>query len=326
MKIEKTKSGAYRVRQQSDGKRICITFPYKPSQKEAAIAIAERLQEDNQVDDGTFLHFAEEYIANRSAVLSQASVRTYNNYTKMISDNFNAKRLFTLTQSDIQAEINLFNKTHSPKTTRSLHGFIYAVIKAKRPSMTINTTLPQMVRKKRYLPTEKDIKAILNYVKGTEDEYVFKLGIMGLRRAEICALTLKDFTDTGVYVDKCKVYNDNKEWEIKPTPKTDNSNRFVPLQPDIIKNIRKQGYVFKESPKKLNEHLHKAQKELNIPQFRFHDLRHYFASYAHSIGIPDADILAIGGWKTEHVMKDIYRESMEKSRAESSKKLLESIY
>lgn len=326
MKIEKTKSGTYRVRQQSDGKRICVTFPYKPTPKEAAIAIAERLQEESKTVDGTFLHYAEEYIANRSTVLSQASLRTYKTYLKMISDNFKAKKLYSINQSDIQTEINLFNKTHQPKTTRSLHGFIYAVLKEKRPSMVIKTSLPQIVKRKGYLPTEEDINAVLEYVKGTEDEYVFKLGIMGLRRGEICALTLDDFTDDGVFVTKGMVFDTNHNWIVKSTPKTDNSNRFVPLQHELVENIRKQGYIFKESPAKLNEHLKKVLNELGIPHFRFHDLRHYFASYAHSIGIPDADILAIGGWKTEHVMKDVYRESMEKSRSESSQKLLNTIY
>lgn len=28
------------------------------------------------------------------------------------------------------------------------------------------------------------------------------------------------------------------------------------------------------------------------------------------MGIPDADILAMGGWETDHVMKTVYRHSM----------------
>jgi integrase len=59
------------------------------------------------------------------------------------------------------------------------------------------------------------------------------------------------------------------------------------------------------------------QKQLNIPQFRFHDLRHYFASYASTLGIPEADIMAMGGWKSDHIFKSIYRESLEESRRES---------
>ena len=41
--------------------------------------------------------------------------------------------------------------------------------------------------------------------------------------------------------------------------------------------------------------------------FRFHDLRHYSASIMHAIGIPDQYIMARGGWKTDTVLKAVYR-------------------
>ena len=41
--------------------------------------------------------------------------------------------------------------------------------------------------------------------------------------------------------------------------------------------------------------------------FRFHDFRHYSASIMHAIGIPDQYIMARGGWKTDTVLKAVYR-------------------
>jgi hypothetical protein len=38
---------------------------------------------------------------------------------------------------------------------------------------------------------------------------------------------------------------------------------------------------------------------------------------AHSLGIPDANIMAAGGWKTDTVMKSIYRHAMEDRQMES---------
>ena len=125
---------------------------------------------------------------------------------------------------------------------------------------------------------------------------------------------------------KAKVYDIDKKWVIKYAPKNDTSIRTVALAEDLVKKVRAQGSIFPYTPPKLNEHLHSIQDELGIPRFRFHLLRHYFASYAHAIGIPDADILAIGGWKTDHVMKSVYRESMEKNRQESNDKLISSIF
>jgi integrase len=62
--------------------------------------------------------------------------------------------------------------------------------------------------------------------------------------------------------------------------------------------------------------LHRYQEQLGIPAFRFHDLRHFFASYSHLQGMPEAAILSTGGWKSDHVMKSIYRHEMEQKQAQ----------
>lgn len=47
-----------------------------------------------------------------------------------------------------------------------------------------------------------------------------------------------------------------------------------------------------------------------MPHFSLHKLRHYFASYMSSLNIPEADILEMGGWETDYVMKNVYRHTM----------------
>ena len=81
--------------------------------------------------------------------------------------------------------------------------------------------------------------------------------------------------------------------------------------------INEKGYIFKGYPAALYKAIQSTQKKLGIERFKFHALRSYFASYAHSMGIPDADILAIGGWETDAVMKRIYRKSLEESKQKS---------
>ena len=53
MKIEKTPSGSYRVRQQSNGKRYVATFDHKPTQKEA-IEYAKKLADN--ADSSIVIH------------------------------------------------------------------------------------------------------------------------------------------------------------------------------------------------------------------------------------------------------------------------------
>lgn len=325
MNLEKLPSGSYRAQKVYKGVRYRITFDHKPTEKELTIAFAEKMQ-DTPGERGSFEKYATEYIQNRINVISPSTVRTYNTKIKQLSDGFKAKNLYDITGEDVQKEINEFSLTHEPKTAISLHGFIASVLGVYRPNFVLRTKLPQKLIKDRYLPSEDDIKAILNASKGTEDSIAIQLGILSLRRSEICALTIDDLQDNELHIHRNLVYNEHNKWVVKDTPKTDASNRKIYLPDSLVKEIQDQGYFFKYSPKKLNLHLQNYQKALNIPKFRFHDLRHYFASYAHSMGIPDADIMAIGGWQTDNVMKRVYRKALEESKKSSMEKLSKAIF
>lgn len=323
MNITKLPSGSYRIRQNYNNKTYSITVDHKPSQKEATILMAELLQ-DVKKENGTFKKYADEYIENRRNVLSPSSVRTYKRLITLLSEDFLKLNIYNITQEDVQREINDYASTHSPKSTRSMHGFIASVLKAIRPSFKLNTKLPQKEAKKNYLPTNEEVKAILAAAKGTEDSIGFQLGVLGMRRGEICALEMDDLNGNELTISKTLVYGENA-YEVKHTPKTDESFRTIILPDHLVEEIRAQGSFFDLSPQKLNSHLHEYQKKLGIPQFRFHDLRHYFASYCHANGICDADIMAMGGWKSDHVMKAIYRDAMEESKKKAATKIANAI-
>lgn len=323
MKVEKISSGSYRVTKMYKGKRYRVTFDHKPTEKEVTIALAEKMQDTNTGKKGTFEHYAKEYISSRSNVLSPSSVITYERLINAMSDDFKSINLYDISQTDVQKEINDYAEKHAPKTVRAMHGFISAIIGSYRPQFILRTTLPQKKQKASYLPSQEDIKAILKSAKGTEDSIGFQLGVLSLRRGEICALEMSDLKGNELHVHATMVWN--KGWIKKETAKTDAGNRIVYLPRKLVSEIKKKGYFFKYSPNKLNEHLHKYQKDLNIPQFRFHDLRHYFASYASTI-MSEADAMALGGWKSDYIFKQVYRESMADKRKSSAEKYLKDMF
>lgn len=324
MKIESLPSGSYRARKTYKGKTYCITFDHKPTDKEITIAFAKKMESDVSLH-GTFEEYANKYIANRSHVISPATVRTYNTKIKQLSKSFKQKQINKITTEDVQIEINLFSADHEPKTTQSLHGFISAVLKEYRPNLALRTKLPPKINKEQYEPSNDDIKRILEAVKGTQYSVPFQLGVLGCRRAEICALEIGDLSGNELRIHRSKVYLDGK-WIVKETPKTDESNRTIYLPDHLVKEINEQGYIYKNYPASLYKGIQATQKKLGIPRFKFHALRSYFASYAHSLGIPDADIMSIGGWKTDTVMKKIYRKSIEESKQESMNKISSSLF
>ena len=315
MTYEKLPSGSYRVKKIVKGHTYRVTFDHKPSDREVTIALAELMQEDVHMEKGTFESYCHRYIDSKKNILSPASIRTYNMLTDRLSDRLKKTNIYEVTQELIQIEVNNYSADHSPKTVRALHGFIASVLGMYRPQFVLKTALPRLERIKGYQPTTEDIQRVLTAVKGTEYSVPFQLGVLGLRRGEICALQIEDLNGCNLTINKTLVYN--KGWMVKPAAKTDESNRVIVIPEKLANEIRDNGEIFDGDPKRLNKHLHRVQKDLGIESFKFHDLRHYFASYASTLGIPEADIMAMGGWKSDHVFKAIYRDSLEESRRKS---------
>ena len=88
--------------------------------------------------------------------------------------------------------------------------------------------------------------------------------------------------------------------------------------------------MYKGAPNTINDFLIRTERDLGIPHFSLHKLRHYFASEMSALGVPEADILRMGGWETDHVMKSVYRHSMmereEQAKREAAEKLRNVIF
>lgn len=307
MNITKLPSGSYRIRLTEKGQTYSMTVPYKPNKKEAFDLIQKKV---NRVPDiMSFENAAQEYISSKKNVLSPATIREYNCILRNLPDDFKKTDITALDTLHVQKLVNDYSTDHSAKSVRNVYGFVRACIRLFYPSMDICCTLPQKVHTSHYTPSQDDVKRILEEAKGTEYYIPIFLATMSLRNSEICALTLDDLDGNTLTINKACVRSDNG-YVIKPTPKTDASNRVIVIPDDIADLIRQQGYVYKNYPQQIDKFLRRTQKKLNIPSFGIHRLRHFFASYAHDLGYSDAVIQSIGGWNTDNVMKTVYRHAM----------------
>ncbi len=144
-------------------------------------------------------------------------------------------------------------------------------------------------------------KKVMNYV---QEHFTFKnLGILiclsgGMRIGEICALSWEDVdVDQGViHIRKTlqRIYtleNDQRKTElILDTPKTKNSIREIPMSRDLvrlikpIKKIMNPNFFVLTNDKKPTEprtyrtYYKKLMKHLDMPNLKFHSLRHSFAT------------------------------------------------
>ena len=132
-------------------------------------------------------------IKSRESVLSPRTIMDYKRIRTHDIQSLMAIQLNRLTQQDIQNAINLESARLSPKSVRNTHGLISAVLRQYKPSMRLTTALPQKVRPELYIPTDDEIKTLMEYVAGTDLELPVLLAAFGLcveGRSALLTLTI----------------------------------------------------------------------------------------------------------------------------------------
>ncbi len=328
---KKLPSGNYRCRVylgKENGKDVYKSFT-APTKKEAEFNANQFLinvntKKKKRTNEYPFSEALSKYISMKEAVLSPSTIKGYKSLEGNIKakfPEFYKKRICDIDQEDVQQLINKLSKNHSPKTVRNYHGLISAVIDKE---IILNTTMPQKETPNLYIPKDDDIKKLLNAVENTEMEIPILLGAFGMmRRGEVCGLSMDDvdFKNNIIHVRHSMVMGPDKKWHLK-APKNTSSDRYVHVPEFVINKIKEKGYITKYKPGSITDTLKEIVVKHNIPPFRFHDLRHYSASIRHALNIPDAYIMEEGGWKTDTVLKSVYRHAMKDKKNEMTEKAI----
>lgn len=280
-------------------------------EKDAAAWAANKENASKRVNK-TLGELMDEYIESRSAVLSPATFREYKRSRRTDLQGLMSKKAYDITQEDIQIEINKEALSHSPKSVRNMHGLLSAVMGTYRPDFAINTDLPKAVRPKLYVPSDRDIQALMEAVSGTPMEIPVLLAAFGpMRRGEICALDDQHIHNNIVHVEFSMALDEKKKW-VRKSPKSRAGNRDIEFPAFVIEKMRGiTGMIVDLTPSQISDRFSDILRRAGIPHFRFHDLRHYSASIQHALGIPDAYIMDRGGWEDDAVLKEVYRHAME---------------
>ena len=261
------------------------------------------------------------YIDAKEHVLSPATIRGYECYRKKCYKLIDDCDIRTLTQANVQAWISKLSQTHRPKYVKNVYGlFTAAVTFSGGPSF--NVTLPATPVPQLHTPCDAEVKQLMDHIK---DKYELRIAVMfaafgSMRRGEICALQYSDLDGNAIRIRRSMVRDKDDYWITKDTPKTDTSNRTVILPDFVVNQIDKMrtGRIVPITPEQLTNRFRRAVKSAGVEKLRFHDLRHYYVSIAHSLGVPDAYVLETAGFKTDYVMKKVYRDTlpdvMEKER------------
>ena len=320
MKIRKLPSGSYNIRVEipsTDGKRHWKSITASDRATVKKLAAEYDLSDHDGRKPPTIAEAVERYINAQKAVLSPYTVRGYQFTLDVIKRSDFGCFAVRMTRPDAQKIVTeLAADGKSPKTVRNYVGLISASVKFAGYDMP-QVTLPQQIKKEYHIPTEDEMKDIIEAADGTPLEIPIALGMMGLRRGEICGLTLDDLDGSILHIRRAAV-DIAGEQSTKP-PKTFDSDRYVQIPDAVADKIRAQGYVTELTPEKISRRFMRFMRKHGYDGIRFHDLRHFFASYCHNVlKLSDAQIQKLGGWKTDYVMKKIYIQSMNDSEAAAS--------
>lgn len=316
-------------------KRIYESFtsdnPTKEGKREAEMLAAEFAagKEKKKRTRYTVADAINQYISSKSNVISPSTLKLYKGYEKLYFDNLGQIPLEKLTESDIQFWVSGLvtsskGKKRTPKTVRNIHALLGAALEMYYPEFRYRVTLPEKDQKQLYVPSDADIKILLDNLKDPDLEIAILLAAFGpLRRGEICALTSDDIHGNLVTVNKSVVLDENNNWVIK-APKKYSSFRTVELPDLVIQKMQgRSGRIIDVNPSVISDRFRDYIRTLNLENvFRFHDLRHYSASIMHAIGIPDVYIMQRGGWATDHVMKTVYRNAIDEEAKKNTSKIL----
>ena len=313
MKARRLPSGSWNIRIMINGKSYSFTDPDKRRVMRRAAEFAEQCRED--VDNPRLADALEKYVEERTESLSPATIRGYNSIVRAIRTQppIANKRIMSLTDHDIQA---IIRNIETPKTQRNYVNLIESAT-GRKFSVKFRNKLPKEVA----VPSDLEVLGLINIFARTEMEIPVMLGAYaGLRRGEICALTIQDLDGDYLHISKDMVLDDYGQWIIKE-PKTPASNRVVLIPHHVAERIRKRGHITTLHPNVITKRFISKQEQLGIESpYTFHSLRHFFASYLHAQQIPDAYVLRAGGWSTPHVMQKVYRHALDDVHLEYSQK------
>ena len=326
----KQKSGNWQVRayvgKGKDGKPVYkkITAPTKREALRLADEYITEWRENS--NDLTVGQCIENYINLKKSVLSPYTVTGYTKLHKNAYALIKDISIYRIDQISVQTWISAYASDHSAKTVKNAFSLLQASLKVWRPDLTLNVTLPQIRHKKLYLPTLEDIEKVLEISQPKMRIAIMLAAFCSLRRGEICALEYEDidYKTNTITINKATVKNPDHTYSIQQ-PKTQSSNRRVKAPQFLIDEIgHGSGRIIDIVPHSISVIFDRTVAEAGTPDFRFHDLRHFYASELHSQGIPDAYIEAMGGWVPgSSVMKRIYRNTFTDEQERNNKKVVD---
>ena len=297
-------SGMWKVRAYShigpDGKQHYRSFT-APTKAEAEALAAQFSKKADRAAHAnlTVSEAIDGYIAAKEAVLSPSTVRSYRDMQRLHFGPIANKRIRKLTSADVQNFISDLSERLSPKSVKNIYGLLEPSVTMYAPEIVFRINLPTIPKKRAHAPTSNQVMDLYNAASPMLKKCIALAAFSSMRRGEICALKYGDIHGNRIHVHACMVRNSDKKWIYKPYPKTQDSDRFTPVPPEVIAllgNGDPDAFIINRVPDTVSKRFRELGNRFGLEDLRFHDLRKYWSSIALII-MPNFYAETFGGWQ-----------------------------
>lgn len=241
----------------------------------------------------------DDYISDRSRVLSPSTIRGYSNMIPCF-DPIADILVSDLKSPDLQRLINDMALDVKTKTIKNRIGFLLSALDYAGCDKKFKIRYPQNNSRKVQAPETDEVYVLLSDC-GEEMQPVLSLAAFGgLRRSEICGLRFGDVSrDLHLVYIRGSMVLGVDGYIYKPFPKNNSSIRSVELPAFVFDLLPSGGspddFLFDLTPAAISDRFARLAKRNNIDT-TFHGLRHFAASFRSDLGIPTKYIEEFGGW------------------------------
>lgn len=309
-KITQLPSGSWFCRLTVDGERISITDPDRNVVEAKVMAIKAKLTSGSKSSTVTVGEALDNYIKHRNASISPGTLREYTQCRARAFGPIENKPCGKMTQESVQSFLNAYARDHSWKTVRNVAYLLIPALAAEGIHIdSKRLLLPPKQRTEVFIPDSAAVKALYAEVKGTCMELPFLLASQcGLRESEICALQRSDVTADSVRVTKASVRSSDGSYVLKQ-PKSFAGYRQAPVSDTLRTRLLEIGgdpQLTDLSPQDISHRWEHVCNRAGVQRFKFHALRHYFASQAFLAGIPLEYLAEIMGHGSTVMLRQVY--------------------
>lgn len=281
----------------------------------------------NTVKKSTYYNYSysvEKYLYPRFADQDITQIKDYNDFIEKLTDTLAPKTVRDII-TKLKEIINFYEEEHNTK------------LNIKKMS------LPKMNKKEIQILSNKEKPKLEKYC--IEQNSLKSLGILiclntGLKIGEVCALRWEniDFESKKIHIEKTieRIYSkeENKTIVIIDTPKSITSVRTIPINSklyNILKQIRgkskKTDFVLTGSsehyvePRNYQYHFKEILKRNKVKKYKFHTLRHTFATNCIEEGMNIKFLSEILGHADVSITLNIYVHSSDKAKRKYLEKI-----